>query len=328
MQWCTPRFWQYRGFLAHALLPFAMLYCFVYRALRWRSVSAYQSKIPVICVGNVVIGGAGKTPTAIALALLLKHKGYKPAFISRGYGGTLAKANATLVDAATHTAQEVGDEPLLLANHAPTYIASNRVEAVKLAEKNPDINLLIMDDGLQNETVRKSLSFLVMHGKYGVGNGFLFPAGPLRESLLCALRRVDAILINGNASPQLLKQFSNKPQFGMEIKIESSLDKTLPYIAFAGIAHPQRFFDLLEKEKCKLIKKVAFADHYPYKHDDLMPLIDEANQQSAQLVTTEKDWVRLPNSLKEKVRIFVISHSFIDKKDVSNWLDDKLSKGK
>ncbi len=328
MQLHTPRFWQYRDFVAHALLPFSMLYCFVYRAIRWRSVSAYQSKLPVLCVGNVVIGGAGKTPTAIALASLLKNKGYKPAFISRGYGGTLAKADAILVDATTHTAQEVGDEPLLLAKHAPTYIASHRVEAVKFAEKNPNINVLIMDDGLQNETVKKSLSFLVMHGSYGVGNGFLFPAGPLREPLHKALIKVDAMLMNGNASPQLLEKFSNKPQFDMEIKIESSLDKTLPYIAFAGIAHPQRFFDLLEKEQYQVAKHVAFADHYSYKRDDIVPLLDEAERLGAQLVTTEKDWVRLPSSVKEKVKIFAISHSFVGEKEFLNWLDGALSKGK
>lgn len=322
MRWQTPSFWQERGITSILLWPLSLIYRLLFRFLRFSHTPAYQSSLPLICVGNVVIGGAGKTPVAVALCDMLKSKGYHPAFISRGYGGALAKNEAIKVDLQTHSAQEVGDEPLLLAQQAPVFVARERIKAVQLAEQESDINILIMDDGLQNPSIVKTVSLLVIHGGYGIGNGMLFPSGPLREPLTKAFARADAVIINGHDENHKVEALAgNLPCFQARLTPAETLpSKNKHYIAFAGIAHPSRFFTLLKESGYSLSKELAFADHYPYKADDIELLQRIAEQENAQLITTEKDWVRLPKNLQKHVLFLPVKCVFDEEDTLSTWL--------
>ena len=195
----TPGYWKNKGFYARLLLPVGMLYSAA-TAFRFKLKQPRKVPVPVICIGNLTAGGTGKTPTAAAIADLLKKGGYKPAFVSRGYGGSLC---GVTVDPQKHTAGEVGDEPLLLAREAPVSINPDRFSAAQKAVKN-GADVLIMDDGFQNPGLYKDLSFLIFDGAAGIGNGWPVPAGPLRENFAAGLKRAQAAVIIGEDRSNLI----------------------------------------------------------------------------------------------------------------------------
>lgn len=303
-----PGFWyNSRGFWARfltvILIPLSRLYALTV-ARRLAHSKGTKMAIPVICVGNVNLGGSGKTPFVIHLAQALARRGKAVHILSRGYGGR--EVGPILVEA-TMSAKEVGDEPLLLCAFAPTWVAKDRAAGARAAQA-AGAEVIIMDDGLQNPSLCKDLSVLVVNEKIGFGNGHVFPAGPLRESVDSALARCDMVLVMGEdskASPlyQGYPRLKEKPNLTASLKIlETGMDwRNLDCIAFAGIAHPQKFFQTLKSSGAKVLETHEFGDHHVFAEPVLARLARRAEQQSAQLVTTEKDYARLPKSWQVRV---------------------------
>lgn len=297
----APGFWTHGGLIPALLTPLSWLY----RAggtVRSLTTSPYRAPVPVICIGNLVAGGAGKTPVALAIGRGLAGRGLKVAFLSRGYGGS--ETGPLQVQPDRHSAAEAGDEPLLLAEVAPTWISRDRAAGARMAvEAGADI--IVMDDGFQNPSIQKSASIIVVDGGYGFGNGHVIPAGPLRESTDAGLARADAVVVMGEdrndiaarlPSGLLLLRASVEPsRTARGLKGEKA-------VAFAGIGRPEKFFETLTALGVRLIEARAFGDHQPYHGGDLIDLVTHAEEQDALLLTTAKDHVRLPEELKLLVR--------------------------
>ncbi len=292
----APGFWWRKPSAEAALLyPIAAIYGAV--AASRLSRSGYQAKIPVLCIGNPTLGGAGKTPTAIAIATLLKAAGKKPFFLTRGYGGSLS--GPLLADAASHGAQEIGDEAPLLAQHAPTVIAKDRAAGARLAEEN-GADIIVMDDGFQNPSLAKTFSLLVVDGAKGVGNGLPFPSGPLRAPLGAQLRRAQAMLIVGageagdKAGALAGKHGLALLRGGLVAEPESAAQLSgRRVLAFAGIGSPEKFFRSLEKAGAQVAARRSFGDHHRYRAKDASDLLAQSVRTGLQLVTTEKDAARM-----------------------------------
>jgi tetraacyldisaccharide 4'-kinase len=299
----TPAFWtRPPGFLAYALTPLALAYRIVAQRRHHRT-PPIPAPVPVICIGNIVAGGAGKTPTALAIAARMQATGKRVFFLTRGYGGRLK--GPLQVNAAHHMAAEVGDEALLLAAAAPTIISRDRVAGAALAAAK-GADLVIMDDGLQNPTLFKNLSLLVVDGPTGLGNGRYIPSGPLRETLTDALPRLHGVVIIGPDKTGFCQTLPpDLPVFRAEFQPLASTPSLQGrrLIAFAGIGRPQKFFDLCTQIGGDVVKAIPFADHAPYSAKDLARLQDLARQEKADLITTEKDAVRLPPSFRPSVLV-------------------------
>lgn len=287
----APNFWQDGGWASLALLPAAWVYKLAAN-LRYNAIKPTRLAVPVICVGNLTAGGAGKTPTALALLKLLQAAGAKPAALSRGFGG--AMQGPLCVDPQQHSADEVGDEPLLLAQVAPTFVGKDRLAAARLALES-GADCLVMDDGFQNSTLAKDLSLLVVDGSLGFGNGRVLPAGPLRESITAGLARADAVVLLGKAKAGLIDQLHGKMLLRATIKVSVTAPQIAGgrFLAFAGLAYPEKFFDTLRQEGAKKIVTRAFADHYPFRPEEVAALKEEAKRLGLRLITTEKDLARL-----------------------------------
>lgn len=288
----APAFWSHRRFLTQLLRPFSMVTRYLTaRRLRHEGQSV---GVKVICVGNASVGGAGKTQ--VAMDILSRLQG-QPFALTRGYGGALA--GPVLVERGVHTAIDVGDEALLLAEVAPTIKSHDRVAGARLALAE-GATAIVMDDGLQNPYLRQDLSFLVIDGGYGFGNGFLLPAGPLREPIAEAARRCRAAVLIGDDETGALQQLPS----GMRVLRASLLpDCSMPLgrcmvIAFAGIGRPDKFFRSVLSLGAELVSRHAYPDHYVYEAHDAAELLSEAAEKGAKLVTTAKDFVKLPSNLK------------------------------
>lgn len=307
----APGFWwrapDRPGLLPRLLSPLGWLYA-AGTARRLRQ-PGYTPQVPVICVGNLTAGGAGKTPTVIALIERLAARGRKVHVVSRGYGGRLD--GPLRVDEARHTASEVGDEPLLLSAFAPVWVAKDRAAGVRAAEA-AGAGVILMDDGFQNPAVTPSLGLVVVDAARGFGNGRCIPAGPLREPVATGLSRADLVLTIGDATAQTKFDAAWGPiavprlrgqlqplQMGMDWKGERLL-------AFAGIADPARFFATLRAEGAELVRGEALGDHETLSETLLRRLELEAAAAGAQLVTTEKDAARLPPPWRAKVLTLVV----------------------
>ncbi len=322
----APKFWyQPPGFTSCALVPFAKVYALGHW-LNQRCRQVYRPSIPVICLGNFTVGGAGKTPTVIAIAQLLQQKGQKNIhFITRGYGGSLK--GPVQVNPQHHSFHEVGEEALLLAQFAPTWMGADRIASAKAAEK-AGASILLMDDGAQNVSLVKDKCLMVIDRQQGVGNGLVFPAGPLRESLNQGLNRTHACILIGNKNEQPVIKI-NKPHFNARVVPDPSAINTIKdkrLIAFAGLGFPQKFFSTLKEHGGKLRKQVTFPDHHPYKTSDLTPLIQQATQEDALLVTTEKDMLRIPSALQKMITPFKIRVVFDNPTDIYQYLELVLEK--
>ena len=266
---------------------------------RYRRTAPYRPKLPVICVGNFTAGGAGKTPLAIAVVEQLKALGHRPAFLSRGYGGKLAGPHN--VDGKHDCAVDVGDEPLLLASHAPTMIARDKIAGARAIEAS-SADVIVMDDGLQNPTLSKDLTLAVIDDARGVGNGQVIPAGPLRVPLDFQLGLTDAIVLMhadlqspSAAVGDVLREAFNGPVLHAALAASEDVSwlQNQPCLAFSGIAHPEKFFDSLRRLGANLVEAAAYPDHHMFSADDAQSLLQHAERAGAQLVTTEKDWARL-----------------------------------
>lgn len=303
-----PGFWNHPeskpGLLAVLLSPISAVWTFLTHQRMARG-SWHRLPVPVICVGNINLGGTGKTPTVIALCDHLRAKGLEPQVISRGYGGSLA--GPVLVDEKQHTADQVGDEPLLLAAFTPTWVARDR-HAGALAAIAAGADCVVLDDGLQNPALDKDVSIAVVDARVGFGNGRVFPAGPLRQTLADGLKRVDLVLSVGEPAAQ--KEFSQmwggqltKPQITAELELlETGMDWAgTRVLAFAGIGRPEKFFATLRSLGANIVRSESLSDHQKLPDRLIKRLEAEALLLDAQLVTTEKDAVRLPAAFRTKV---------------------------
>jgi tetraacyldisaccharide 4'-kinase len=281
--------------VAHLLRPPALLYGAVAGWRMRRSGTAAET--PVVCVGNFTVGGAGKTPAALAVARMLAAEGQQPFFLTRGYGGRLA--GPVRVDAGTHNAVDVGDEPLLLARAFPTVVARDRPGGAGLAARE-GASVIVMDDGLQNPSLAKDLALAVVDGATGVGNGLCLPAGPLRAPLRTQWRKADAVFVVGEGAPgaALAREAGarNKPVFRARFQPDAAAAGQLRgrnVFAFAGIGHPDKFFATLQRCGAVVVRRKSFPDHHPYGGDEIRAIVAEAKTADLHVVTTEKDFARL-----------------------------------
>ena len=287
-----PGFWDRPGSTAGSLLaPFAAIYGAV--AARRMARPGAAAGVPVLCIGNLTVGGAGKTPTAIAVAKLLAEAGARPFILSRGYGGRLA--GPVRVDPSLHGATDVGDEPLLLARAAPTIVARDRVAGAQAARA-AGASVIVMDDGFQNPSLNKDASIAVVDGRRGIGNGQVLPAGPLRAPLDVQLARAHALLVIGEGPGDALAAAAPLPVFHGRLEPDPAALAALrgcKVLAFAGIGDPEKFFATLTDAGIDVRVRKAFPDHHRYRRAEAADLIERAGREGLALVTTEKDLVRL-----------------------------------
>jgi tetraacyldisaccharide 4'-kinase len=287
----APEFWysDANETVAFVLKPLGWLYGFVGRTRAAMTVP-FRASVPVVCVGNLTAGGTGKTPLAIAIGERLKARGLNVAFLSRGYGADIP--GAMVVDASEDTATDVGDEPLMLAQHAMTIVTPDRPAGARLAVSR-GAQVIVMDDGFQNPSLTKDLSFVVVDAAKGFGNGCLIPAGPLRERIEDGLARAAAVIVMGDGhvllpvdKPLLKAHLVPLPEERVRLKGQR-------VVAFAGIAHPDKFFATVEDCGAIVEATRGFADHYAYSEDDLADLREAALRYDAIALTTEKDHLRI-----------------------------------
>lgn len=316
------------------LEPAALLWRLGMR-LRWSISRPYRSRLPVVCIGNPTAGGAGKTPAAMAIAELLKEQGQQPVFLTRGYGGI--ERGPRLVDSIRDTAAQVGDEPLLLAEVAPAIVSADRAEGARFAEA-LDGTVIVMDDGFHNPSLVKDLSILVVDGMLGIGNGQIIPAGPLRASLSFQLARAQALIVVGagggeqEIAARALARSVPVLRAQLVPKGETQWLQATPLFAFAGIAHPEKFFRMLERQGATLAGQAAFPDHHRFTAADARKLLALAAEAGAELVTTEKDRVRLAGSerelgtLREATRALPVVMKFEDEAAVAALLETAVAR--
>lgn len=313
-----PEFWNYRygrdsaPMIRMFLSPLSWIYGRIV-SRRIQTTVPYNPGIPVICVGNATLGGTGKTPVCAYLLASLRRLGFNAVGLTRGYGGR--EKGPLLVRRETHSASDVGDEPLLLARHAPIWVAAGRDDGARAARAR-GADVIIMDDGHQNPLLDKTLSLLVVDAEIGFGNSCIFPAGPLREKLSDALERSDAIIL---MKPDPTYEIDDElaEQLHGQIVIPAYLSPAKPppkgkLYAFAGIGRPNKFFDALRRHGGEIVEEIPFADHYAYKDADVENLFLLASEYEAALITTEKDHVRLPQGYKRGIHAWPVSVMFED----------------
>jgi len=298
-----PKFWDKNrvSFFSILLFPIALIIHLL--SILKRSVTkTYQSSIPVICVGNIYLGGTGKTPLCIEIFSILKDLNMNPAFIRKKY-------------------DSFKDEADLLKQIGPIYQSKKRMEALKNAIKNK-INIAVLDDGFQDFSIKKNLSIICFNEKQWIGNGFIIPSGPLRESF-SSLKRADCVIINGEKNVNIERKINEKNKqikiFYTKYKAKNiEKFKNKKVTAFAGIGNPESFFNLLKDNNINVVKEIKFPDHYNYSKKELENLIIKSNENNSILITTEKDYFRIEENYKKNVDYIKIS---IDLKNRNQFVE-------
>ena len=324
-RWRTPRWWYRRdprSAIARAVMePLARIWA-DRTAARIRAATPIDPGAPVICVGNLTAGGSGKTPVAVELARILREDGERVAILSSGYGGRLR--GPVSVDSALHGAKDVGDEALLMSQAAPAVIARDRVAGARLAVAD-GARVIVTDDGHQNPVLRKALSIVVVDGEtrggeWPFGAGGVIPAGPMREPLNAGLARADVVVAllpidMAYLDPELRAVFGDKEVWIARLTADSP-PPAGPRFGFAGVAKPWRVERTLRSAGCDLVGFEAFADHAPLGGGALRKLARRAAAMNAGLITTEKDWVRLPLEWRSRIDVFRVRARFDDEPGV------------
>lgn len=315
----APEFWHRDGPTARLLAPLGELYAWAV-ARKLAGAEPFRPAMPVICVGNIIAGGAGKTPVCLSLVDRLRARGRQPHVLTRGYGGTEAGPRA--VDILRHSAERVGDEALLLAQHAPTWVARWRPDGAQAAA-DMGCDILVMDDGYQNPSIAKDLSLVVVDGGYGFGNNRVMPAGPCRERIADGLARADAAVLIGTDSVGVADRLSGVPILRARLAPgpEAAEFRSRKVIAFAGIGRPAKFFASLEECGAELVGVHAFPDHYPYTRADLAELVAESEAAGAVLATTAKDAVRVPSDLRACLKVLTVTLEWEKPEQLDSLLD-------
>jgi tetraacyldisaccharide 4'-kinase len=331
-----PAFWHRpRSFKSHLLRPLGALYGAV-TALRMQR-EGLEAGVPVVCVGNYHLGGAGKTPTVLALAKILGDLGERPVVLSRGYGGE--RRGPVMVAPEKHSAREVGDEPLMLASHLPVVVARDRVDGVAMA-KSRLASVILMDDGFQNPALVKDAALIVIDSERGIGNGLVFPAGPLRAPLTPQLARTDALVVIGTGAAAeavaAAVAAAGKPVLTAHLEPDAAAVAQLqgkPVLAFAGIGDPARFFRTLQASGIEVAQQKTFADHHRFSVGEIEALVTDARREGLILVTTEKDLARLSgdaelSALAREIVPFPVTLQFDDAAGLRTFLADRLFKAR
>jgi len=328
----SPSFWYEQKkisdiMLKCALLPAGWLYGWLVRK-RFDLYFPVPMSRPVICVGNLVAGGAGKTPVALSLTGLLQDAGYNPHLLTRGYGGK--ESGPLQVSPGRDTAYDVGDEALLLVEKAPTWVSGNRPLGAQEA-MDSGANIVVMDDGFQNPVIYKDFSIVVIDGIVGLGNRQVMPAGPLREKLKYGLGRADAIVIVGEDRTDAaghIRRFTAVPVLEASLAADDGNPdiKGKKVFAFAGIGRPQKFRETLEAGGASIAGWTEFPDHFPYDEEDLKIIVDAAGAEGALLLTTTKDHVRLPESLRRKIQKFSVHLAWKNPSEIVPLIEQALRK--
>ena len=310
-----PEFWNHASgegsapVLRALLSPLGWIYGY-FTARRINTTTSLDVGVPVICVGNATVGGTGKTPVTAHILSILRSNKIKAHGLSRGYGGT---ERGPVIVRADHNAAQVGDEPLLLARSAPVWVAAGRDDGARAAASK-GAQVIVMDDGHQNPLLQKTLSLLVVDAQMGFGNYHIIPAEPLRESAGSALSRSDAIVLmkpyaDYKTSSKLLNEFGDLPVLEAYLAPRAPLPPG-PLLAFAGIGRPQKFFDALTRAGADIVQTQSFPDHHNYNAQQIAELQGLAREYKAQLITTEKDFVRLPTNLRQFVAVWPVTAVF------------------
>lgn len=310
-----PEFWNIREgrdgapVIRTLLRPIGAIYAWAGRR-RQKNTETIDPGVPVICVGNATLGGTGKTPVAIYLLKSLRRLGVNAHGLTRGYGGEL---KGPVPVNPRHTSEEVGDEALLIARHSPVWVSKERDQGA-LAAVSEGADAIVMDDGHQNPRLKKTLSLLVVDAEVGFGNGCVFPAGPLREPLKDALARTDAVILmkptpDYEIDPYLGAQLVGQTIIPAYLKAQTHPPKGRLF-AFAGIGRPNKFFDQLRRLGADLSEEVPFADHHKFTEAEIEHLFQLAAEENAALITTEKDYVRLPSGYRKGVHAFPVTVAF------------------
>jgi tetraacyldisaccharide 4'-kinase len=328
--WYRPTSWK-----SHVLRPLGALYgAIAAQRLKHKGIDA---GIPVLCVGNYHGGGAGKTPTVLALAKLLRDLGETPVVLSRGYRGKLR--GPVSVDPERHTAADVGDEPLMLARAMPVAVARDRIAGVALA-KSQGATVILMDDGFQNPAVAKDASLIVIDSERAIGNGQVMPAGPLRAPLPLQLDRTDALVVvgEGHGADAVAGRIAaqGKPVLRAQFRPDDAALAALRgkrVLAFAGIGDPVRFFNTLTASGIEVVRGRTFADHHAFSQRQIDALIADAKRDGLTPVTTEKDFARLQGGTgvtawAADIVPFAVTLAFDDPAGLRKFVSDRLFKAR
>jgi tetraacyldisaccharide 4'-kinase len=324
--WHRPKSWK-----SHLLRPLAALYGAVaaQRLLR----QGFDAGVPVLCVGNYHVGGAGKTPAVLALADILRELGETPVVLSRGYGGKLR--GPVMVDPSRHTAEKVGDEPLMMSSRVPVVVARDRVNGVAMA-RSQRASVILMDDGFQNPAIAKDAALIVIDSERGIGNGYVIPAGPLRAPLPPQLARTDALIVvgGGDASREVAAAIIAREGQVLSAHLKPNAASVAALagkrvLAFAGIGDPERFFRTLRSSGIEVVRERVFADHHNFTENEIEALLAESRRDALTLVTTEKDLARLRegvelSALARGIVPFAVTLEFEDGGKLRKFLADRL----
>jgi len=322
-----PDFWYRPPSLMSLLLsPLGALYGIV--TGRRMGCTGFDAGIPVLCVGNYHLGGAGKTPMVLALTKLLRDLGETPIVLSRGYGGRLR--GPIMVDPARHEAAEIGDEPLMLARTVPVVVARDRINGVAMA-RSRNASVILMDDGFQSPAIAKDASLIVIDSDRGLGNGNIFPAGPLRAPLPPQIARTDALIVIGDGSAAGPVAAAVAAQGRMVLSAHLKADEAAlaslrgkRVLAFAGIGDPHRFFRTLRSCGIDVAAERAFPDHHAFSADEIAALMAEARREALTVVTTEKDMVRLKANGAKHVVPFAVTLELENPAQLRKFVTDLL----
>ena len=319
----TPYFWKKINIFSISLLPLSIIYWFVLKFYQLLSKETYVG-VPIICIGNIVVGGSGKTPMAIKLRKLLNN--YNKIFVlTRGYKGS---KKGPLIVSRHSTYQEVGDESLIHAKYGSTCVSKNKRLGAYLCKKER-ADLIIMDDGLQSKDLVKKIKILVIDSDYGFGNKLLLPSGPLRDTIDYTISKCDFIIVFGNPKDDKFKKITEKKNlfFAQKIITIKKLRKKKIY-AFSGLGNNENFFNQLKKSKYEIIKFKTFPDHYKYLENDLKNIVSEAEKYNLPIVCTEKDFVKVPKQFKKKIYVAELDIEIFSSKNFVNSIKQRLVKSR